>query len=51
MRARLPFLLFLFAKQDHVDYMSLQALLFQHKRLSLYRQTRLFFSFQKRMSD
>ncbi len=38
-------------RQEHVDYMSVQALLFQHKKLSLYAQTRLFFSFSKRMSD
>jgi hypothetical protein len=37
--------------QEHIDYLSIQALLFQDKKLSLYRQTKLFFSFSKRLSD
>ncbi len=37
--------------QDHVDYLSIQALLFQHKQLSLYREAKHFFAFSKRLSD
>jgi hypothetical protein len=40
-----------YPRQEHIDYLSIQALLFQHKKLSLFRQTKLFFSFRKRLSD
>jgi hypothetical protein len=37
--------------EDHVDYLSVQALLFEEKSLSLFQQTRLLFEYRKRISD
>ena len=37
--------------EDHVDYLSVQALLFEEKSLSLFQQTRLMFEYRKRISD
>ena len=34
-----------------MDYLSVQALLFQRARLSLFQKTRLFFSFRTRITD
>ena len=39
------------ATQDHVDYLSVQAMLFEEKGLSIYQQTRLLFVYRKRISD
>lgn len=36
---------------QHVDYMSTQALLFQHVGLSMYQQTKLFYTFRTRICD
>ena len=38
-------------RKQHVDYYSVQALLFQEKELSLWQQTRLFFSYRSRIAD
>ena len=37
--------------EDHVDYLSVQALLFQRASLSPFQKTRLFFSFRTRITD
>jgi hypothetical protein len=37
--------------QEHIDYISLQALLFREASLTLVQQTRLFFSHTKRLSS
>ena len=38
--------------EEHIDYMSIQALLFaRDRRMPLLRQVQLFFSFRKRLSD
>jgi hypothetical protein len=38
--------------QEHVDYLSLQALLFERNTgLNLYQQTRLLYAFQRRVAD
>jgi hypothetical protein len=38
--------------QEHVDYLSLQALLFERNTgLNLYQQTRLLYAFQRRVTD
>ena len=39
------------APQEHIDYYSVQALLFEKKRLSLYQETKLFFKYYKRITD
>ena len=36
---------------QHIDYMSTQALLFQHVGLSMYQQTKLFYTFRTRICD
>ncbi len=39
-------------EQEHVDYLSLQALLFERNTgLNLYQQTRLLYAFQRRVAD
>jgi hypothetical protein len=35
--------------QEHVDYLSLQALFFHRHTLNLYQQTRLLFTYQRRV--
>ena len=37
--------------EDHVDYLSTQALLFEEKGLSLFQQTKLLFEYRKRIAD
>ena len=37
--------------EEHIDYMSTQALLFEHVGLSFFQQTRLFTAFRTRLSD
>ena len=37
--------------EEHIDYLSCAALLLRAKRLSLYQQTRLFFTYRSRISD
>ncbi len=37
--------------EEHVDYYSVQALLFQEKEMTLFQQTRLFFSYRSRIAD
>ena len=38
--------------QEHVDYLPLQALLFERNTgLNLYQQTRLLYAFQRRVAD
>jgi hypothetical protein len=37
--------------EEHIDYMSTQALLFQHVGLSFYQQTKLFNAYRKRICD
>ena len=37
--------------EEHIDYMSTQALLFEHVGLSFVQQTRLFTAFRTRLSD
>ena len=37
--------------EEHIDYMSTQALLFQHTGLNFYQQTKLFTSYSKRVTD
>ena len=36
---------------QHIDYMSTQALLFQHVGLNMYQQTKLFYTFRTRICD
>jgi hypothetical protein len=36
---------------QHIDYYSVQALLFQEKELNLWQQTKLFFSYRSRIAD
>jgi hypothetical protein len=36
---------------QHIDYLSCAALLLRAKRMSLYQQTRLFFTYRSRISD
>jgi hypothetical protein len=35
--------------EEHIDYISLQALLFKESSMSIWQQTRLFFSHTKRV--
>ena len=37
--------------EEHIDYLSLQALLFQDGTLNVFQQTRMFFAHTKRLSD
>ena len=37
--------------EEHIDYLSVQALFFEEKGLSLYQQTKLLFEFRKRIAD
>ena len=39
------------AQKEHIDYMSTQALLFQHVGLSFYQQTKMFNAYRKRITD
>ncbi len=36
--------------EEHIDYISLQALLFKESSMSIWQQTRLFFSHTKRVA-
>ena len=37
--------------EDHIDYLSCQALFFRHSGLSLLQQTKLLYSYKRRISD
>ena len=37
--------------EEHIDYLSVQSLLFEEERISLYQQTRLLFEYRHRITD
>jgi hypothetical protein len=37
--------------EDHIDYLSIHALLFECEKLTHYQQARLFFSYRTRISN
>ena len=39
------------AASQHINYMSTQALLFQHTGLNFYQQTKMFTAYSKRVTD
>jgi hypothetical protein len=50
--ARVHFCIFvLFTKQEHIDYLSLQSLLYKQTALGFYGQLKIFYNFTSRISD